>query len=135
MQLKRTVIYVKFPHKSKQKAWLSSWLTWWKEGGFEWINHIGSTTRKPKQVDPEQARQLFLTVASDLRSQILSDKVKRAFRKDSLDLPYTFVVKNIMRAAVGRDEPEEVIVSGEGNADALVKWLEKNHYDFTVRTL
>jgi hypothetical protein len=111
---------------------MSNWTQWFNAGGFEWINHIGAP-KKRKKKDPEAARQELLTLATQMKDQIYSEEILNSFRKHKLKLPGNFVVDNVVRLGVGKDEPEEVCIAGSGDVEPFVKWLEVNSYDFTIR--
>lgn len=133
MQLKRVTVTVKFKHRTEQKSWLSNYISWLRNGGFEWINHIG-LTNKPKAVkDPEIARQDFLRLAHEMKTHLYSNDTIKSFTKSKLPLPVNFVVDNIMRLGVARNEPEEICIAGSGDTSALISWLDKYNYEYIVR--
>lgn len=132
MQLKRTLINIKFPVSKTKRVWASAWAEWWNSGGFEWINHVGAPQRK--KADYEKERQTFLKAVLEMRDQVYSPETLKYFKKVKYLPNNSFTVENVMMLAIEKDSPfEEVALSGYGDPTHLVELLKSNNYEFTLR--
>ena len=119
--VKRTHIYITFP-RPKARRQLSSWLSWFKV--FK---------SRESQVDKEKLKkQRLLSIIKDMSTGIYDPETHKLFEDDKLAPPYTFEFASAYSLAVEYGEPEQIGISGTGNIDSFVKWLEINKYDFKV---
>jgi len=92
-------------------------------------------SREPDQPisEDERKRKYLRRILKDLKDQIFTDTTERIFRDVGLVPPYDFKQISLCKAAVAKDEQEEYIVSGIGNPQSLIDWLEQNKFVFEVK--
>jgi hypothetical protein len=122
MNNKRTHINITFPRKARRKQ-LSSWLDWFKV--FK-----GRETSDP--IDNNKRDQL-ITIVKSMRDKVYSPEAEELFTKHKLKPPYAFEMMGAYTLATDTQyDAEEIVISGMGKHDSLLKWLQLEKYQYTV---
>jgi len=121
MNTKRVHIIIKMP-RVKTTTQLASWLDWLK--AFK--------GQRPKDETLKAKRENLFKIFEDMAKRIYSADSIKLFEKFNLIPPYDFELGTLCTLAVDRGEPEEIMLSGQGNIDSFIEWLKLNGFDVTV---
>lgn len=113
---KRKLLYISLDGP-RQRPFLSYYIEWLRIG---------------KRFKNEDRRNVLIEVLTEIKNGTISDKTKARFAHDKMPVP-AILIEMISIAALPPDEPEQFIVSTEGDVTTLVSWLEKNEYTVEVR--
>lgn len=122
MNTMRIHIIIKMPRTKHSGRQLSGWL--------EWFKIVKGT--KPKDETTQVKRDNMFKIFDDMKKQIYSKDSIKLFEKFNLSPPYDFVLGSLCTLAVERGEPEEIMLTGQGNVDTFIEWLKLNEFDVTV---
>lgn len=114
---------------SKQSSFFGQALLGWMFRGGGWKPK--ETTHTKRLVKDDKLRLELFNILKDMKLGIYSSETEKAFKK--IGLPINFSVDNIAKAYTIQGEPEQLIVSGNGDASRLVKWLEQKQIKHEVR--
>lgn len=118
---KTELIYVTLK-RPKRGKFLRSYLDWM----------VTRFANKEQQEDP---KQLLIEVLSDVKSGTYSAKTVKRLGMGKKEIPFEFQIRQFSQAGLPSDQPEVIIISGNGNPTTFIEWLTSKGYQVELKTI